>query len=151
MINVTQVHCHLHLQHIQRNNRICHHPLNAHAQVNKHMSACLTIDYFADRKRVRRVIIVYLLGKDTRQQLRSLPHFALNTVIMRDIVTSWQNTRTACPSCSTTRGSWTWCPSPASPPSSSSSTSTTGSSPTTPLPPPVAWDRKLKARLKKLW
>ena len=41
--NAAQVHCHLHLQHIQRNNRICHHPLNAHAQVNKHMSAHLTI------------------------------------------------------------------------------------------------------------
>ena len=107
-------------------------------------------DYSADRKRVRRVIIVYLLGKDTRQQLRSLPQFVLNTVIMRDIVTSWPNTRTAFRFCSTTRGSWTWSPSPASPPSSSSSTSTTGSSPTTPPPPPVALDRKLKARLKSM-
>ena len=54
-------------------------------------------DFSADRKRVRRVIIVCLLGKDTRQQLRSLPHFVLNTVIMKDIVTTWPVDKTPGP------------------------------------------------------
>ena len=34
-LTFVQVHCHLHLQHIQRNNRVRHHPQYAHAQVNQ--------------------------------------------------------------------------------------------------------------------